>query len=141
MALISDVNSNINKRLWTNINGRSTIVGMPRRPSTGGKKVPALPTRLRQVRKSKGLTQAKLAELSGVTQGMISQLEAKQPGTDYSGKTLKKLADALGCRPQDLMMSDPNETEGPYDLFESLDDADKARAIEILRGLKRAAGR
>lgn len=51
--------------------------------------------RLREVRESKGLSQARLAKLSGVAQPTISRLEAGKLGT-INLKHLEKLARALG---------------------------------------------
>ena len=51
--------------------------------------------RLREVRESKGLSQARLAKLSGVSQSYISRVEAGLLGT-INLKHLEKLARALG---------------------------------------------
>lgn len=83
-------------------------------------------------------TQADLAEQSGVTQGLISQLENGR--SDYSGETLEKLAFALQCEPQDLLMRDPLDTEAPWSIWETLKTPERRQTIEIMKALKRASG-
>jgi transcriptional regulator with XRE-family HTH domain len=58
-----------------------------------------------QLRADKGLSQSELSRISGVKQGVISDIESGQtlaPRLD----TAKKLADALGCSVDDLLKSD-----------------------------------
>jgi len=58
--------------------------------------------RLRAIRNLRGLTQDKLAELSGVTQANISDIETgdvKSP----TGETIVKLAEALGITTDHLL--------------------------------------
>ncbi|MGN6772653.1 MAG: helix-turn-helix domain-containing protein [Rhizobiaceae bacterium] len=56
-------------------------------------------------RKHRRLTQERLAELADLTPGAISQLET---GTvAYTQPTLEALAEALGCRPGDMLLVDP----------------------------------
>jgi transcriptional regulator with XRE-family HTH domain len=62
--------------------------------------LPNLP-RLRAVRIARALSQAELAERSGVSRVAITRLE--RGDVDARFATIRKLADALGCRPQDLM--------------------------------------
>ncbi len=60
---------------------------------------------LRAVRNWRGLTQAEVAEKSGLTQGYLSDLEAgKREGTP---QTLRKIAEAMGIDP--VMLVDPRE--------------------------------
>ena len=59
---------------------------------------------LRNVRKSAGLTQKKLAELARVSMPKISAYENGK--TSPSCKTLLKLAQALGCSVDDLVKKD-----------------------------------
>lgn len=47
------------------------------------------------VRNKKNITQKKLAELTGITQGDISKIE--NGNANPSVKTLKRIASALGC--------------------------------------------
>ncbi|HPA08557.1 MAG TPA: helix-turn-helix transcriptional regulator [Methanoregulaceae archaeon] len=56
---------------------------------------------LRDLRKSKGLSLGKLAELAGLSQKTVSDLEKKPPQKPRM-KTLGKVADALGITADDL---------------------------------------
>ena len=57
---------------------------------------------VREWRELKALTQEDLERLSGVTQSTISQLENPQHGRKSYPSTRRKLAAALGIRPDDL---------------------------------------
>lgn len=63
--------------------------------------------RLKAIRKALGLSQARLAELSGVSQAYISELEAgcKQPTLTI----LDKLASALGVSVTELIEDSPKD--------------------------------
>jgi transcriptional regulator with XRE-family HTH domain len=56
---------------------------------------------LRDVRESRGLTQVQLSQLSGVPQGLISQLESS-PDPNPGWHTVRKLARALRVHAHDL---------------------------------------
>ena len=56
--------------------------------------------KLKQTRIAAGLTQKQLAEIIGGTQVDISRWEA---GREPGALTLKKLAEALGCRMEDIV--------------------------------------
>lgn len=60
---------------------------------------------LEKIRVSKGLSQSKLEELSGVHQQTISRIENGRPLTKLT--TAQALAQALGCKVSDLMDIDP----------------------------------
>lgn len=62
---------------------------------------PIPPLFLREWRRLKALTQTELAERAGVTQGTVSFLE--KPGHRQAHpSTIRKLADALGIKPEQL---------------------------------------
>ena len=67
---------------------------------------------LKLLRKRKGLTQGKLAEISGLQLTQISRLE--NDDTDPKASTLFKLIEALKCGPEDLMAITPNQNEPAY---------------------------
>lgn len=56
--------------------------------------------KLKAARKAAGLSQAELAERVGCSQHHISRWE---DGTEPKARTLKKLAQALGCNMEDLV--------------------------------------
>jgi DNA-binding XRE family transcriptional regulator len=57
--------------------------------------------RLRERRERALLTQQELAARAGVSRAAISVIEAQKAEPQFS--TIRKLADALGCEPKDLM--------------------------------------
>ena len=56
---------------------------------------------VKEQRKKAGITQEKLAVMSGVSIGSVRRIE-QNPGTGR-GDTLKKIANALGCKIDDLI--------------------------------------
>ena len=56
--------------------------------------------RLKEMRKSKGLTQKELADKAGVSESYICQIET---GKMVSLTKLDKMAEALGCKVKDLV--------------------------------------
>ena len=60
--------------------------------------------KLRALRRQAALSQAELAERAGTTQETISRLECGHHSA--RGRTLRKLAEALGVEPQVLMKED-----------------------------------
>lgn len=66
--------------------------------------------KLRRLRRESALSQQELADMAGVTQETVSRLEL---GRNLGrGRTLRKLAGALGVKPVDLMRgSDDGEAE------------------------------
>lgn len=66
---------------------------------------------LAKLRKAKGLTQAKLAELSGVNKRMIEHYEIGYKDIHkVQGFTLYKLALVLDCKIEDLLEDDKKES-------------------------------
>lgn len=58
--------------------------------------------KLKRLRRGAGLTQAELAQASGVAQSTIAQIETGQRKEPHPG-TLRKLAEALELTPADLL--------------------------------------
>jgi putative transcriptional regulator len=58
--------------------------------------------KLKEIRKSKGLTQEELAEKSGVSRGTIVVLESKTGKVVTKTSTLLKLASVLHCPVSDI---------------------------------------
>ena len=57
--------------------------------------------RLRQLRRERALSLRELAEITGVSHDGIQKLETRQ--RDAQPRTIRKLADALGVEPKELM--------------------------------------
>lgn len=70
----------------------------------------SLPNFLRAWRKRKGMTQEALASEVGLTSGAISQFETGK--SNFTIPTLIDLAEALGCRPGDILSYSPKEIHG-----------------------------
>lgn len=69
-------------------------------------------TRIEELRRMRGLTQSKLAELSGVAQSTISQYESgeRHPRFDIC----QQLADVLGVTPYDVIGRSIDPGNPPY---------------------------
>ena len=65
--------------------------------------------KLRQVRERLFVTQAELAERTGLTEATISRIENGQHRPRIS--TVRRLAEALGVKPEDLVEWDGNGAE------------------------------
>ena len=79
------------------------------------------------------ITQERLADRAGISQGMISQLE--NGTSDYTGALLDKLAYALRCDPGDLIMRNPVDPESPWSIWETLKPEQRRQAIRLLKAL------
>jgi transcriptional regulator with XRE-family HTH domain len=64
---------------------------------------------IKEWRKSRRMTQEKLAELTNMTAGAISQLE--NGIVNYTQPTLEAIAEALSCTPSDLLSGEPQPVE------------------------------
>ena len=62
--------------------------------------------KLNRLRRGRGLTQAELAEESGVAQSTIAQIETGKRPKPHP-RTLKKLAEAMGGEARDLLEDQP----------------------------------
>jgi len=86
---------------------------------------------LKEWRNYRGLTQARLADRAGVTQGLISQLENDR--TDYSGEVLAALADALACTPADLLIRNPAQPDAVWSIMDNLRSASPEEREQVRR--------
>lgn len=92
---------------------------------------------LKEWREYRDLSQERLADRVGVTQGLISQLENNR--VNYTSDLLEKLADALLCEPADLLIRNPMDAEAPWSIWDTLPKPARVQAIEILKALKRTS--
>jgi transcriptional regulator with XRE-family HTH domain len=90
---------------------------------------------IREWRKHRGYTQERLAEMVGVSDGAISQLE--RGDTSYTQPMLEALAEALMCEPADLIIRNPLDPEGIWSIWDKASTGQKRVAIEIIRGVMR----
>lgn len=88
--------------------------------------------RVRALRDRKGMTQAKLAGLTGLTQASISLVENGQQ-TDVESRTLARLAEALGATTDFLVGRE--DSLSAVDLL--LIDPTALRILRIVRGMSR----
>jgi transcriptional regulator with XRE-family HTH domain len=102
------------------------------------KKVPRQRWFLRQWRLYRGLNQEQLAERLNMTQTAISKLENNNVA--YSQPVLEALADALSCRPADLIMRDPFQNNDLFALIDGLCPEQKEDAFNVLKILSKKTG-
>lgn len=88
---------------------------------------------LREWRNHRNLTQEKLADRAGLTQGMISQLENGQ--SDYTGELLRRLAGVLLCDPADLITRDPSKPEPMWSIWDQAKPAQRRQIEEVAKAL------
>ena len=92
---------------------------------------------LKEWRESRGYSQETLAEIVGVTQGQISQLERGL--INYTQPMLEALAEALNCDPADLLVRNPADPSGIWSIWDQLEAPEKVQAVELIKVLKRTA--
>lgn len=68
-----------------------------------------MPTRLREWRRRRLMTQRDLAQASGVAQVTIARIELGEAEPRFT--TLRKLAQALNIQPEELMSEGASDTE------------------------------
>ena len=108
---------------------------MARKRVKNADRSPPRPHFIREWRKFRGLTQERLAERLEMVAPTISQLETGKQG--YTQATLEALAEALDTDPASLLIRNPLDPEGIWSVWEALPTADRARAIEVLKALRR----
>lgn len=86
-------------------------------------------------RKYRGKTQKQLADVTGLTEATISQLEGGKQG--FTDTTLELMAHALMCSPGDLLMRNPLDDSAPWTIWETLKPAERKQAVAILEALKK----
>lgn len=91
-------------------------------------------TFVREWRKHRHLTQAQLAERVELAQGSISDLE--KGVFAYTQPVLEALADALNCKPWDLLWRPPEAEDTLRAVLEGMDPDDQKRALAVVKALK-----
>jgi DNA-binding XRE family transcriptional regulator len=90
---------------------------------------------LREWRKHRGLSQERLAERMGITQGQYSKIESRRRPWDEP--FLEAAADALSCEVVDILIRDPTDVAGIWSVWESLQPAQQRQLVEIGMTIKR----
>lgn len=87
-----------------------------------------------QWRRHRGLSQVKLAEQIGITQGQLSKVEShKKP---YDEDLLGLIAEALRCEVVDLLIRDPSQPESIWSIWESLQPVERKQVVEVAKVIK-----
>lgn len=117
--------------LWTVSQAQRTLGFM----SKGSKKRKIFgPWFLKEWRTEASLTLEQLADSIGTTSASISRLEnRKQP---YSQPLLEALADALNCRPGDLISRPPGYSDRLAAVLAEMDPDAQKRALAVVQALK-----
>ena len=90
---------------------------------------------LRVLRKRAKLSQEKLAEQMGLTQGMISQLE--NGISDYTRSHIEQLAHFFKVDPAELVATENGDSI--YSILKGFPEEERARAVEVLKALRRTS--
>jgi transcriptional regulator with XRE-family HTH domain len=81
------------------------------------------------------MTLEELGARVGLTHGSLSRMErGLQP---YSQQVLEDLAVALGTTPASLLARDPRDPEDLLTVWETVPEAERPRAIEVLKAFAR----
>jgi transcriptional regulator with XRE-family HTH domain len=95
------------------------------------------PTFIREWRKHRGLTQERLADRIGMSNGNLSMIERGETG--YTQATLEILAEALQCEPADLLVRNPMDAEGIWSLWDKAKPAERKQIVEVVKAMLRTA--
>lgn len=90
---------------------------------------------IREWRKHRGLTQDQLAERIGVTKSYVSKVEGGK--RRYDQPFMEAAAQVLRCEVADLVMRDPSDPEGIWDVWNTLAPAERRQVVEIAKAIKR----
>lgn len=91
--------------------------------------------RIKQWRKFRGLTQEQLAERVGIDKSYLSKIENGKKR--YDQPFLEAAAEALRCEPADLLIRDPTDPDGIWDIWDQLKPVERAQVVEIAKTIKR----
>ncbi len=95
--------------------------------------------RLKELRKTRGLTLDDLADMAGISKSYLSELENGRK--DINGRRLKALAKALGVRPSDILGDSAGpEADELARIVAELPPADRQLLTQIARRLRDRGG-
>lgn len=93
---------------------------------------------LKEWRKHRGMTQAKLAETTGMATGYVAELETRK--RRYNEDVLETLALALDCKPADLLMRNPQMEDPIESIWAGVPQTERSHAIAVLKTFSKKAG-
>jgi len=99
------------------------------------RQAPIRRTYLREWRKFRKLTQEQLAEKLGVNRSWISMIETGEK--QYTQEFLEGAAIALNCEPADLLVRDPQDPTGYWQVWDGIPSADRPRFAAALEALRK----
>jgi transcriptional regulator with XRE-family HTH domain len=106
---------------------------MAKQVKTRFKRKPFRRTFIRDWRKHRGLTLARLADRVGTTHATLSRIErGVQP---YNQPLLEAVADALGTDPSSLLNRNPQDPDGIWTIWENAAPGVRRQIIEIAKTL------
>lgn len=88
---------------------------------------------LKEWREFRQLTQEQLADRIGISRVMVSKIERGL--NPYHQAFLEAAAHALMCEPADLLVRDPSKPDPIWSIWDRIPQAEKPRAIAILKAL------
>jgi transcriptional regulator with XRE-family HTH domain len=88
------------------------------------------PIFLKQWRKYRKLSAQKLADELGVVKSTVTRMEKGE--RPYNQDLIERAAEILECEPLDILMRDPHDPTGIWDVWDRIDEADRERALKVL---------
>lgn len=92
------------------------------------------PHYIKEWRKYRGLTQEQLAERIGIARSYLTKIER---GTRrYDQPFLEAAAEALRCEPADIIRLDPNDADGIWSIWDTLNPVERQQAVAVIRAIR-----
>ncbi len=88
---------------------------------------------IRQWRKYRGLTIAKLAEATWLNASTLVRIETGSIG--YTRASLEKISAALSCSPADLLMRDPTAEDTIWQIWDELEDDQRQTLTRVAKAM------
>lgn len=89
---------------------------------------------IREWRVHRGFTQERLADRMGIARSYVSHIEKGK--RRYDQLFLEAAADALNCRPWDLIERPPDARDDIREVLDALSPDGRARALAVVQALK-----
>jgi transcriptional regulator with XRE-family HTH domain len=85
---------------------------------------------LKEWRKERGLSAEKLAASLGVVKSTVTRIEKGE--RPYNQDLIEQAAEILDCDPMDLLLRDPADPTGIWDIWDRISEQDRERALAVL---------